>query len=164
MLTIGGVGNRMSLNGTFKKVTDGEKNDFLWNQWHKIFNHPNFRKVDREYSIYGNLMDWQIGDSREWRIDYVADFKGKRFLIESKLGEYDLLYSGFKIIAYRAAYCIDRFLSVGKIGVMIFFNANSFKIKMRNICAVAKVDYAVLKVVVLDDNKKIYELKECSLW
>lgn len=136
-----------------------EISDWLWNNWEGVFRHKFFKKIDREHSVFGSLFDWEMENKNGWRIDYLAKFQSKTYLIEAKLGKFDSPYSGFKIIAYRSAYCIDRKINPRKIGVMIFFNSCSFDKRMRYVCSVANVEYAVFNV-----NENVYELKECSLW
>ena len=146
-----------------KVVTDGEKNDVLWQNWDYIFQNTGFEKIHREYNVYGTLNNWELDTSSGisgWRIDYVARYRGTRYLIEAKFGSFDVPYSGFKIFAYKAAYCIDRGMNPTKrLGQMIFFTDKIFDRRMRYVCAVANVEYAVFNV-----NKEYYELKECSLW
>lgn len=133
---------------------------YIWNRWNEIFP-ENFRRVDREHAVYASVVP--VDPDREstgWRIDYLAEFQGKRYIVECDVNKSaNSIWHGFKVVGYRAAYCIDRMKKPGDIGVMIFLNDSLFNHRARNVMAVAGIEYCTFA-----EDGDSWKLVKKSLW
>ena len=113
-------------------------------EWQHYFKH-NFFYVCKEYSLYADLA---LGENPIGRVDYVAKHASKVYLIEEKLEPSQsstIIWNSIKVLAYRAAYCIDRGKSVDRIGVMVFIPETLFNHQIRNILSVLKIEWVLFK-------------------
>lgn len=136
------------------------ENDPLWARWEYLFPR-NFIRVSKEHKVFGSLVH-EGPESRGWRIDYIASFRGKRYVIEAILNEASekgAPWIGFKSFGYRAAYAIDRHINPMKIGCMVFMPAKAMTHRIRNILAVSGLEY-----VTFNNNGGRWIPGEASLW
>jgi hypothetical protein len=131
---------------------------YIWNRWDDIFP-ERFRRIDREHCVYGSVMVLD-DETKGWRIDYLADFQGKRYIVECDVNESATgIWHGFKVFGYRAAYCIDRVEKTSNIGMMMFFHDRLYTHRVRNILSVAGIEYCTF----VEDGDD-WKLVKKSLW
>ena len=131
--------------------------DWIWENWSRVFP-DRFKKIDREHHVYGDIVptDERMG----WAIDFVADFQTKRYLIEVDINNSSRdVWHGYKIFGYRAAYCIDRNIRIGKVGVMIFAHDRVYNPRVRNMLAVSGLEYCMFR-----EDKGSWWPTKTSLW
>lgn len=132
---------------------------YIWNRWESLFP-SSFKRIDREHRVYGSLVSVDDPETAGWSIDYIASYRGKRYLIECDINKSATdVWHGFKIFGYRAAYCIDRHERPSGVGVMIFFNDKNYNHRIRSMMAVAGVEFCTFS-----DDGDCWSLIRKSLW
>lgn len=143
-----------------KEIDESGSGGYIWNRWDDIFPHQ-FKKVDREHAVYASVVP--IDPNHEpigWRIDYLAEFKGKRYIVECDVNKSaNSIWHGFKVFGYRAAYCIDRVQKPSQIGMMMFLNDSLFNHRVRNVLAVSGIEYCTFA-----EDGDSWKLVKKSLW
>ena len=133
---------------------------YIWNRWEEIFP-ENFIRVDREHRVYASVVPMD-GDREVsgWSIDYLADHYGKRYIVECDVNKSaSSVWHGFKVFGYRAAYCIDRVIKPGDVGMMMFFNDALFNNRVRNIMAFSGIEYCTFA-----EDGESWKMVKTSLW
>lgn len=105
----------------------------------KILSISNYELISKEYPVYGTLN----GDyTRRGVIDYVARNKSRYCIIEVEVATaHNEVWNGFKVIAYKTAFCIDRELNLKDVDCLLILNDANYHPNIRNILTVADIQF-----------------------
>jgi hypothetical protein len=116
-----------------------------------------YEYIGEEIPVFGTL---SYDYTKRGVMDYL--FKQKKFgniqytLVEAELCQ-DLseIWSSFKVLAYKSAFCLDRGLKLNDVKCMVFLHSENYHPNIRNIMAISDV-----KAIFFNDNGEITKICE----
>ena len=128
--------------------------------WKDIFP-SDFSLVEKEFGVYGTILKpSEMELFSAWRIDFYARHNSKPYIVECDINDSTRdAWHFFKLIGYRAAYCLDRGVSPNKIGMMALISDRVFNHRVRNIFIMSKIEFCVFS-----KSGDKWELIKSSLW
>ena len=127
--------------------------------WTKTFP-GKFVLIASEVLVHGSLCRAEDMRGYGWRIDFMARNASRPYLIECDINKSSQdIWHTFKIIGYKAAYCIDWGLDPKTIGTMVMLHERQYNHRVRNILAYSKIEFCVFS----EDNES-WKMVRSSLW
>jgi len=112
-----------------------------------------YEYVAEEFSVYGTLSN---DYTKRGVIDYLFKQASRYTLVEAELcNNSSEVWSSFKVIAYKSAFCLDRGLKLWEVKCMVFLHDENYHPNIRNILAVSDI-----KAVFFNDTGQITKVCE----